>query len=80
MPELGELTFESAFRQLEETVSLLESGELSIDEMQSKFERGMALVLQCRQRLDSAQARVSILTKEAEDFNLDDEPAEVDDP
>jgi exodeoxyribonuclease VII small subunit len=65
--ELSELTFEDAFQLLEDTVSLLESGDLSVDDMIKKFEQGMALVLQCRERLDNAQARVSMLSRAVED-------------
>jgi exodeoxyribonuclease VII small subunit len=68
MAEGGQLSFESAFRQLEETVALLESGDLTIDEMLAKFEEGMSLVVQCRRRLDTAQARVTILSREVEDL------------
>jgi exodeoxyribonuclease VII small subunit len=74
---MTELTFEDAFQLLEDTVALLESGDLTIDDMLEKFEQGMALVLQCRRRLDTAQARVSVLTREVEDLGGDDL---VDDP
>jgi exodeoxyribonuclease VII small subunit len=65
--EPSDLSFEDAFRQLEETVALLESGGLTIDDLVSRFEEGMALVTLCRRRLDAAESRISRLVREDED-------------
>jgi len=54
----GELTFEQAFAELEETVRRLEAGELAVDEAVSLFERGMRLIHACNARLDTAELRV----------------------
>ena len=67
--DVSELSFEEAFGRLEETVGLLESGGLTIDDLVSRFEQGMTLVALCRSRLDSAQARLSRLVQD------DEEPA-----
>jgi exodeoxyribonuclease VII small subunit len=69
--ELSDMTFEDAFQRLEETVAMLESGGLTIDQMIAKFEEGMALVAHCRRRLDHAQARVSILARDINESDLD---------
>jgi exodeoxyribonuclease VII small subunit len=66
-PETGELSFEDAFRRLEETVSLLEGGGLTIDDLVTRFEQGMSLVALCRLRLDTAQARLSRLIRDDDD-------------
>ncbi len=63
MLDEGTLTFEQAFSQLEEAVARLENGGLAIDDMVDQFERGMLLVRLCRERLDQAQARVTVLTR-----------------
>lgn len=60
----GSLSFEEAFRRLEETVERLESGGLPIDEMIEQFESGMALVKICYQKLEAAQARVRVLLQD----------------
>lgn len=65
--EISELSFEDAFRRLEDTVAQLESGGLTIDDLVSRFEQGMKLVALCRLRLDSAQARLSRLVQNDED-------------
>jgi exodeoxyribonuclease VII small subunit len=67
LADVSELSYEDAFLRLEEAVALLESGELTIDEMIAKFEEGIALVTHCRRRLDTAQTRVSILVREVEE-------------
>ena len=68
-----EFSFEDAFRLLEETVTRLESGGLSLDEMVARFEEGMTLVKFCYQKLESAQARVEMLIRDDEsDENRED--------
>lgn len=54
-------TFEEAFHQLEETVSRLEAGGLTIEEMVARFEEGMKLVRLCYERLDAAESRVRVV-------------------
>ncbi len=60
------LTFEEAFSRLEETVALLENGGLAVDDLVKQFEQGMMLVKLCRERLEAAQIRVSVLTRAVE--------------
>ncbi len=50
--------FEAVYRELEETVQRLESGELSLAESLALFERGAALAEQCNALLDNAELRV----------------------
>lgn len=62
-------TFEDALKELEETVKKLESGDTTLDEAMSLFEKGVALTKECRKMLDSAQLRVKKVTEEGqEDF------------
>lgn len=69
------LSFEEAFLKLEEAVARLEGGGLSVDDMVTQFEQGMSLVRLCRERLDGAQARVSLLTRSVD---IDDVDASTD--
>ena len=57
------LTFEAAIARLEEIVKALESGSAPLDESLSLFEEGVGLVKLCNARLDSAEQKVKILTK-----------------
>lgn len=63
-----ELTFEQRLDELENVVSELESGELSLEDMLSRYEYGMLLVTSCQQRLAEAELRVTeIAAGSAED-------------
>lgn len=62
-------TFEEALKELEETVKKLESGDTTLDEAMSLFEKGVALTKECRKMLDEAQLKVKKVTEEGqEDF------------
>jgi exodeoxyribonuclease VII small subunit len=62
-----EFSFEDAFGLLEEVVARLETGGLSVDEMVSQYEQGVALARLCREKLDAAQAKVILLSHDIED-------------
>lgn len=54
-------SFEERFRLLEETVSSLEQGRLSLDESLAGFEQGMRLAHDCLRLLEEAELRVTRL-------------------
>jgi exodeoxyribonuclease VII small subunit len=55
------MSFESAFEALETIVAQLESGELSLEESVTLFERGRKLSAHCQSLLDQAELRISQL-------------------
>ena len=57
------LTFEAAIARLEEIVRALESGSAPLDESLALFEEGVGLVKLCSERLDNAEQKVTLLTK-----------------
>jgi exodeoxyribonuclease VII small subunit len=57
------LTFEQAFRELEDTVARLEDGELSLEESLALFERGQQLSAYCSRLLEQAELKVTQLAK-----------------
>ena len=62
------VNFEKSLAQLEETVSLLESGdELTLEESLKAFEDGIRLARLCRQKLDDAELRIQKLTEDGEE-------------
>jgi exodeoxyribonuclease VII small subunit len=65
-----ELTFEVALRELEETVSRLEGGDLTLEEALALFERGQKLTDHCNRLLDTAVLRVEQLTADGEIVSL----------
>ena len=58
------LNYEEAFAELEKIVAVLESGEKSLEESMSLFERGQALSKRCADLLDKAELKVKELAGE----------------
>lgn len=52
------LNFEQAFEELDTIVAHLESGELSLEESVTLYERGRQLSAHCQALLDQAELRV----------------------
>ncbi len=52
------LSYEAAYRRLEETVADLSAGGLSLEDALARFEQGMALANLCSTLLDQAELRV----------------------
>lgn len=55
-------SFEDLSRQLEEVLTLLERGDLPLEEALKAYESGVILVRQCNDLLDGAELRVSELS------------------
>ena len=60
-PDPGKERFEDLYRQLEEVVSRMEAGGVSIDETIALYEKGLLLYQRCQQMLDDAQLRITTL-------------------
>ncbi|HID05992.1 MAG TPA: exodeoxyribonuclease VII small subunit [Armatimonadetes bacterium] len=82
-PELAELTFEQALKELEEIVAKLEEGQAPLEESLMLFERGAKLAKFCERKLDWVERKIKmvVLTDEGEiqfrDFETEvDESAE----
>jgi exodeoxyribonuclease VII small subunit len=63
---MTEPSFEEAQRELESIVQRLESGEASLDEAITLWERGEELYSVCSAKLDAAQGRIEELAKRVE--------------
>ena len=55
------LSFEEAFRRLEETAASLEDGGLTLEEATARFQEGMDLVRHCNQLLGNAELKITEL-------------------
>jgi exodeoxyribonuclease VII small subunit len=55
---IEELTFEQAFAELEESVRMLEKGELPLEDSLALFERGQQLAAYCGKMLDDAELKI----------------------
>ena len=54
----GAISFEEAYRQLQETVEQLEQGGLPLEESLALYEQGMRLVTLCGRHLAEAEVRL----------------------
>ena len=59
-----ELKFEEAIADLEQVVEQLESGDLSLEDSLAAFEKGVALVRYCNQKLSEVEKKVELLVKD----------------
>jgi exodeoxyribonuclease VII small subunit len=60
-PEIREMTFERANKELEQIVARLERGDVALEESIAIFERGDALREHCERLLKQAEAKVEKL-------------------
>jgi exodeoxyribonuclease VII small subunit len=58
--------FETNLKQLEEIVSKLEGGELTLDQALALFEEGVKLSRYCNAKLEEAERKVETLIKSAD--------------
>ena len=65
-------TFEESMKRLEEIVSRMEQGSVTLEESLTLFEEGTGLVKQCSKQLDDAELKVVRLMK-----GPDGEPVET---
>ncbi|MFM8441456.1 MAG: exodeoxyribonuclease VII small subunit [Acidobacteriota bacterium] len=59
-------SFESSLEKLEEIVAKLHEGDRPLDESLKLFEDGIKLARECSERLDQAERKIEILTKDAD--------------
>lgn len=70
--------FEKDLQKLETIVAKLEGGDVQLDESMKLFEEGVKLSRLCSERLDKAERKIEILTKDdkgqikSEPFNVDE--------
>lgn len=53
--------FEKALHELEELVVRMESGELALDALLEKYQRGAQLISYCRDKLKTVEQQVKVL-------------------
>lgn len=60
----GSFNFEQALEDLEELVTAMEEGELSLEESLQAFEKGIKLTRECQSALKKAEQKVQVLINE----------------
>lgn len=78
--ELGqEISFEHAFEELQEIISKLEDGKLTLSDSLKNYELGIKRLKECHRALNQAENRIRMLTKLDADGNLDMSEFDIDD-
>ncbi len=60
-----ESTFESALERLEQIVEEMEGDRLPLEELLGRYEEGTTLVKVCQERLQTAEKRIELITRNA---------------
>ena len=60
-----EPTFESALERLEQIVEEMEGDRLPLEELLGRYEEGTRLVKVCQERLNTAEKRIELITRNA---------------
>ena len=75
MKKASHPSFEEGYKRLEEIVTLLDTGKLSLEEMLALYEEGIKLARSCEKQLDEAELRISQLQIGEEPVSEEDEAA-----
>jgi len=59
--------FEQSIKELEQIATELETDNLTLDESVKKFEQGMKLAKVCKEMLDKAEKKITILVENREE-------------
>ncbi len=62
--DVGGLSFEASIKELTNIVGKIEQGQIPLQDSLQQYERGMALIKQCRTILQKAEKRIEKITKE----------------
>ena len=58
------MSFEKSVKRLDEIVSLLESGELTLEKAVELYTEGVAAAAECKKELNEARVKLSIINPE----------------
>lgn len=64
--------FEDSIAQLEEIVTALEAGDLSLEESLTAFEQGIKITKDCQKQLNNAEQKIAQLIGDGDDMQLVD--------
>jgi exodeoxyribonuclease VII small subunit len=69
--EIEKMSFEEAIKELTNIVGKIEQGQIPLQDSLEQYEKGMALIKQCRTILKKAEERIEKITKEQDSENID---------
>ena len=62
--DVSKLTFEQAIKELTGIVGKIEQGDITLGDSLQQYEKGMALIKQCRKILQDAEKRIEKIAEE----------------
>ena len=71
--------FEASLKQINEIVSQMETGDLSLEESLKAFEQGLKLTRTCQKALEKAEQKVEVLIEKNSDLLLEPFDDDADD-
>ncbi len=78
--DTGEATFEEALAELESIVHAMEEEQLPLEDLVSRYEKGMKLLGRCQTVLNSARERLQTISATASNTLTPDESETTDTP
>ena len=76
--DVDKLSFEESIKELTDIVGKIEQGEIPLQDSLEQYEKGMALIKQCRTILQEAEERIEKITKEQDPDSKEGGPDEKD--
>ena len=61
--DMGELNFEESIKELTNIVGKIEQGQIPLQDSLEQYEKGMALIKQCRTILQKAEKRIEKISE-----------------
>jgi exodeoxyribonuclease VII small subunit len=61
--DISELSFEESIKELTNIVGKIEQGEIPLQDSLEQYEKGMALIKQCRTILEKAEKRIEKISE-----------------
>ena len=67
-PKKLTITFEQALKRLEDVIACLEKSDCPLEEALAFYQEGMMLLVYCRDKLDDAEKKVTMFSRETGEF------------
>jgi len=74
--DVDKLGFEEAIKELTNIVGKIEQGQIPLQDSLEQYEKGMALIKQCRTILQKAEERIEKITREEDQNSKEGSPDE----
>jgi len=70
------ISFENAYKRLEEIANSLESGDIELEKSFALYEEGQKLMMVCQKMLDKAEKKLKVISTEQNNFHIEERDIE----